>query len=301
MERKCPDFALCIAGQEQATGYRALLVEAAERLGIAARVRIFEPPAESLPELYAAADVFVSPSDNVQETFGLTLLEAMASGLPVVASAWDGYKDIVEDGRTGFLIPSSGPVPDRIRTAAELFLGSPETLHHVAQTTAVDVEVLTDRLETLIRQRRLRRMFGNNARRSVERSFTWMHVVHRLESVWTAALRRRVRGGVREQQMSDTGIYSVDYSDCFGDFASSALPKRIILSPSGAAVVNENSAIAGLLARLASSAGLDFASLLDSLSSLGTRPSTIRRWTPELAFALKHGLIANARAHRRAE
>ena len=54
----------------------------------------------------AASDVFVSLSDNLQETFGLSLQEAMLAELPVVASDWNGYRDIVEHDRTGFLIPT---------------------------------------------------------------------------------------------------------------------------------------------------------------------------------------------------
>ena len=41
----------------------------------------------------AIPDIFVSLSDNIQETFGLTPLEGMASGLPVVATDWNGYRD----------------------------------------------------------------------------------------------------------------------------------------------------------------------------------------------------------------
>ena len=47
---------------------------------------------------WAAADVFCSLSDNIQETFGLTPIEAMAAGLPVVVTDWDGYKDTVRNG-----------------------------------------------------------------------------------------------------------------------------------------------------------------------------------------------------------
>ena len=53
----------------------------------------------------AAADLFCSPADNLQETFGLSVLEAMASSLPVVASDWNGYRDLVEHGSTGWLVP----------------------------------------------------------------------------------------------------------------------------------------------------------------------------------------------------
>ncbi len=56
--------------------------------------------------LYGAADVFLSLSDNIQETFGLTVVEALAAGLPVVASDWDGYKALVRDGISGYLVPT---------------------------------------------------------------------------------------------------------------------------------------------------------------------------------------------------
>ena len=54
-------------------------------------------------DLLAAADILVAPTDNTQETFGLSLLEAQSAGLPVVASRFDGYKDLVVDGEDGFL------------------------------------------------------------------------------------------------------------------------------------------------------------------------------------------------------
>ena len=53
-----------------------------------------------------AADLVVSLVDNIQETFGLSIAEAMAMGKPIVASNWDGYRDLVRDGTDGFLIPS---------------------------------------------------------------------------------------------------------------------------------------------------------------------------------------------------
>src|SRR5262249_2236179 len=51
--------------------------------------------------VWHSADLFLSLPDNIQETFGLVVLEAMASGLPVVGSDWDGYRDLIVQGETG--------------------------------------------------------------------------------------------------------------------------------------------------------------------------------------------------------
>ena len=53
----------------------------------------------------AAADLALSLVDNCQETFGLSVIEAMAAGLPVVATDWDGYRDSIRHGVDGFLVP----------------------------------------------------------------------------------------------------------------------------------------------------------------------------------------------------
>ena len=63
---------------------------------------------EELKKIYASADLFVMPSitakDGDKEGFGLVILEAFASGLPIVASRSGGITDIVKDGVNGFLV-----------------------------------------------------------------------------------------------------------------------------------------------------------------------------------------------------
>ena len=70
--------------------------EAAENLCSLARVSFIKHGDANFPDgFWAGADIFCSLADNIQESFGLTPIEAMASGLPVVASDWDGYRDTI--------------------------------------------------------------------------------------------------------------------------------------------------------------------------------------------------------------
>ncbi|MFN7211071.1 MAG: glycosyltransferase family 4 protein [Aggregatilineales bacterium] len=69
---------------------------------------------DDLADAYAAADVFVFPA--VRETFGQVILEAMASGLPVIAADQGGSAALVQHGQTGFLVPAHDAEAFRQRT-----------------------------------------------------------------------------------------------------------------------------------------------------------------------------------------
>lgn len=78
----------------------------AERLGVAKRVR-FLGFRRDVPELLAASDVFVLPSHS--EGLPVSVIEASAAGLPVVATAVGGTGEVVEHDRTGLLVPARDP------------------------------------------------------------------------------------------------------------------------------------------------------------------------------------------------
>lgn len=133
---------------------------------------------ELLGELWAAADIFVSLVDNIQETFGITPLEAMAAGLPVVVSDWDGYRSTVRHGIEGFLVPTLGGPPGG--------LGHTMSLRHlfeidsyqayvgvVAAHTAVNIGRAAEALEALIRSPDLRATMGAAGRARVRTAFDW--------------------------------------------------------------------------------------------------------------------------------
>lgn len=97
--------------------------EAIHRLGLADRITIkSDIPAEDLPTLYREASVYVQAS--YEEGFGLSVAEAMASGLPVVCTDTAGTRETVVHGETGWMIPQEpGPVTDRMAEALLAALG----------------------------------------------------------------------------------------------------------------------------------------------------------------------------------
>jgi L-malate glycosyltransferase len=98
--------------------------EMSQELGILDRIR-FVGIVDRVAPLLARADLFLLPSST--ESFGLVALEAMASGVPVIASDVGGIPEVVEHGRTGFLAPV-GDVDAMATHAIELL--KDESRHH---------------------------------------------------------------------------------------------------------------------------------------------------------------------------
>ena len=98
-----PTFRLELAGDGPLRGELSAL---AESLGIAGLVK-FLGDVRDVPALLSRASLFVLPSKA--EGISLTLLEAMATGLPVVATSVGGNPEVVVHGQTGHLVPSEDP------------------------------------------------------------------------------------------------------------------------------------------------------------------------------------------------
>jgi phosphatidyl-myo-inositol alpha-mannosyltransferase len=85
--------------------------EALDRLPTLLRARVTmlgAVPNEELPPIHAACDLYLGPSTG-GESFGIVLIEAMAAGLPVVASDTPGYDEVITDERQGLLVPPRDP------------------------------------------------------------------------------------------------------------------------------------------------------------------------------------------------
>jgi glycosyltransferase involved in cell wall biosynthesis len=107
---------LLVIGGDSATPFKRL----AEQLGVCDRV-IFAGARNDLPRIYPAADAFVLPT--LYETFALVCIEAMASGLPVLASPVGGIEDYLIDGENGFHIQRD---PSDIAVTLDRILNDPE-------------------------------------------------------------------------------------------------------------------------------------------------------------------------------
>lgn len=108
---------------------------------------------DQLPSVYQSADVLVLPSIDRSEAFGLVILEAMASGLPVIASDLSGVRTVVRAGETGWLV-------------------RPNDIQALASTIS---EALSD-------SERLKR-FGTTARRIAEAEYDWKIIGEKLDSL----------------------------------------------------------------------------------------------------------------------
>ena len=221
--QKCAEdrAVLVLAGDDSRHNYTKKLIAYASQLGIQEKVIILKNrPRIDFPLLYSAADVFLSPSDNVQETFGQTVLEGMSSGLPVVCSDWEGYSISVIHGKTGFRIPTYWMECDgSICDYAPL---SPFRLNHLylSQSVCVDVEQMSQALFLLISRDELRSKMGQQARLHILNTYDWKIIIARYMELWEELHEIASHHAPPAQQLS---WFRPAYFDTFQHYATTTL------------------------------------------------------------------------------
>lgn len=166
-ERKGQKYLIdaCVALRETETNFKLIFVgegpaessyrRQAQTLGDGA---IFLGRRKDIPQLMAAADVFVLPS--VREAFGLVLLEAGSLGLPIIASNVGGVPDIIEDKISGVLVASQSP------------------------------EQLSESLKELLENPEKARRYGAALQKRVEKLFTAAQMAHHTAQLYDAVLMK---------------------------------------------------------------------------------------------------------------
>ena len=288
---------LFIVGQEQASGYADILKERSRQLGIGDKVVIKDRIGrEELPAIYNASDAFVSPSDNRQETFGLTLVEAMAAGLPVIAADWNGYADVLgRDG--GLLIPSLAVKGDEELVSDLYYRGILEIAAQMSQATAISITHLADAMAAVAEDRAFRQRLARSARERFLTHFRWQSVFESLVKIWeeqvAAAERWRSLALSRPQPE-----LSLNLDACFGHYPSRRWSDEARLRPARRSTADHDL----LLTSLARVSNIDWARCLELRSQVeagesstlaellgpGESPAAARRC---IAFLIKHGLL----------
>jgi glycosyltransferase involved in cell wall biosynthesis len=142
-----------------------------------------------LSNCWSSADIFLSLVDNIQETFGLSPIEAMAAGIPVVVSDWDGYRYTVRNGVDGFLIPTiagmGGGIGDELAARHSVGLMSYQTyVGAVAQHTVVDIDAAAAALSKLLINPNLRNLMGKAGQENVAQRFDWPVIIKQYHSLF---------------------------------------------------------------------------------------------------------------------
>lgn len=209
---------LILAGCSDPVSYETVLLRQIRRLGLMDHVRILmnrEIPDRAM--LYAASDVFTSPVDNIQETFGLTPIEAMACGVPQVVSDWDGYRDTVESGVTGFRIPTKWancledvakadylPLNPQRRRLLQRYLA--------VRSVVVDCEIYEEKLQYLLDHPQVREEMGRASRQRAEARFSLKNTVSETERLWERLLQI---ASETESEFAPNAIPMLDYCNDF--------------------------------------------------------------------------------------
>ena len=170
-----PKLILYIVGNVLDHAYVNELKQLVQHLGVENYVKWnHDPNNDAIEQYYQVADIFLTLSDYCGETFGLTVIEAMACSLPVVISNFAGYKDHLTDGKDGFYIPTLSLKTECI--ADDQFYDPDYFGLQYSQHVALDNDVLILRLSQLLSDEGLRLRLGHNARKKVDNFFTLDHM-----------------------------------------------------------------------------------------------------------------------------
>jgi len=189
--------------------------------------------AEDRQTAWAGADVFCSLSDNIQETFGIVPIEAMAAGIPVVVADWDGYKDTVREGIDGFriptLMPQAGLAGDlALRHALEIdtydmYCG------HTCSLIAVDVEATAQAFIKLFTSPELRKQMGEAGRQRAREVYDWAAIIPQYEALWAQLNEIRTAQAKHLQPLAHPWPARMDPFHAFAAYPTQTLTEQMLL------------------------------------------------------------------------
>lgn len=208
-----------IAGTES-QGYSEVLLKCASELGVAEYIKVLlNISDETKSLLLSASDVFISPVDTLNESFGLSPIEAMACGVPQVVPDWNGYRDTVSHGETGFLTPTywTSCCSDLTDTGNQ-FDGAFNRLC-LGQSIAVDMKETIRYIQIIIDNSTLHSELAQRSRQRALSFYSFEPVVKQYEELWTELARM----AQLQPAKASISLERLHYYDLFGHYASAPL------------------------------------------------------------------------------
>ena len=214
---------LLIVGQFPNVGTEREFKEAATRFCQQAKVHFLDGADNALVGgAWRASDIFLSLSDNTQESFGLTPIEAMAAGLPCVVSDYNGYKDTIVEGETGFRISTSAPEPGAGIDIADRYAAGLDSYDRfigiAALTTMTEIGACAEALSRLIRDPDLRARQSAAAMVRARQFYDWRVVVKSYQALWAELAEIRANAECLGMRDHANETAHVDFPDPFDMF-----------------------------------------------------------------------------------
>lgn len=195
---------------------------------------------------WASADVFCSLSDNIQETFGIVPIEAMAAGLPVVVADWDGYKDTVRDGVDGYriptLMPAAGLGGDLAQRHALEIDSYDMYCGHACTVVAVDVEATAQAFARLFASSELRQQMGQAGRQRAREVYDWAVIIPQYEALWAQLGELRKAQAPALKPLPHPWPARMDPFHAFAGYPTALLTPQTVLGSSGRRRANRSQA-----------------------------------------------------------
>jgi starch synthase len=145
--------------------------------------------------VWHAADLFTSLVDNIQETFGLTPIEAMAAGLPVVVSDYDGYRESVRDGVDGIRIrtwqPAAGEGIDLMDGHADVAINYRDYVSRASAFIGLDIAQAAKAYAQLASDPVLRHRMGQAGQQRARNEYDWERLIPRYMALFEELARVR--------------------------------------------------------------------------------------------------------------
>jgi glycosyltransferase involved in cell wall biosynthesis len=215
--------------------HRALYEQAARAHAPSVRLHFIDGTArQTVEDLWAAADIFLSLVDNIQETFGITPIEAMAAGLPAVVTDWNGYRSTVRNNQDGFLVPTLGAPPGLGRSLVLRHVFGLSTYQNyaaeVAQHTAINVTVAGAAIASLANDPDLRRRMGAAGKARTRAEFDWPVVMKKFSELASQLREIRQRSTTDgDDSRHRTNPIQADPFAQFATYASNVLKADTVL------------------------------------------------------------------------